>query len=96
MFTTATAAPATKASAAAGVPAAATSVAVRAACSTAATLTAADKIGRVCRGVELDPLYVDVIARRYQAAAGNPAVLIETGEAFDVLSARRAQETAPV
>jgi DNA modification methylase len=60
------------------------------------TLTAADKIGRVCRGVELDPLYVDVIARRYQAAAGNPAVLIETGEAFDVLSARRAQETAPV
>ena len=29
------------------------------------TLIAADKTGRVCRGVELDPLYVDVIVRRY-------------------------------
>jgi hypothetical protein len=30
------------------------------------TLIAADKTGRLCRGVELDPLYVDVSARRYQ------------------------------
>jgi DNA modification methylase len=29
------------------------------------TLIAADKTGRVCRGIELDPLYVDVIVRRY-------------------------------
>ena len=43
------------------------------------TLIAADKTGRVCRGVELDPLYVDVIVRRYEAATGNPAVLVETG-----------------
>ena len=28
------------------------------------TLIAADKTSRVCRGVELDPLYVDVIIRR--------------------------------
>jgi DNA modification methylase len=60
------------------------------------TLIAADKTGRVCRGVELDPLYVDVIVRRYEAATGNPAVLIETGEAFDVLAARRAREAALV
>jgi hypothetical protein len=32
------------------------------------TLIAADKTGRVCRGVELDPLYVDVIVRRFEAA----------------------------
>ena len=32
------------------------------------TLIAAEKTGRVCRGVELDPLYVDVIVRRYEAA----------------------------
>ena len=37
------------------------------------TLIAADKTGRVCRGVELDPLYVDVIVRRYEAATGAPA-----------------------
>ena len=37
------------------------------------TLIAADKAGRVCRGVELDPLYVDVIIRRYEAATGEAA-----------------------
>jgi DNA modification methylase len=60
------------------------------------TLIAASKTGRDCRGVELDPLYVDVIARRYEAATGNPAVLLETGETFGILSARRAREAAPV
>jgi DNA modification methylase len=53
------------------------------------TLIAADKTGRVCRGVELDPLYVDVIVRRYEAATGNPAVLAETGETSDRLIARK-------
>ena len=60
------------------------------------TLIAADKTGRVCRGVELDPLYVDVIVRRYEGTTGNSAVLIETGEAFDVLAARRSRDAAPV
>jgi DNA methylase len=41
-------------------------------------LIAADKTGRVCRGVELDPLYVDVIVRRYESATGNPTVFVET------------------
>jgi DNA modification methylase len=35
------------------------------------TLIAADKTGRICRGAELDPLYVDVVLRRYEAATGN-------------------------
>ena len=59
------------------------------------TLMAAHRSGRVCRGVELDPLYVDVIVRRYQAAAGNQAVLLETSETFEALAARRAREEAP-
>ena len=59
------------------------------------TLIAADRTGRVCRGVELDPLYVDVIVRRYQAATGNAAVLVETGETYQALEARRATEVAP-
>jgi DNA modification methylase len=54
------------------------------------TLIAADKIGRICRGVELDPLYVDVIIRRFEAVAGKAAVLIDSGETFDALAARRA------
>ena len=60
------------------------------------TLIAADKTGRVCRGVELDPLYVDVIVRRYEAASGEEAVLVDTGETFKKLEARRAVEAAPV
>jgi DNA modification methylase len=43
------------------------------------TLVAAEKSGRVCRGVELDPLYGGVILRRFEAATGKPAVLAETG-----------------
>jgi len=59
------------------------------------SLIAADKTGRICRGVELDPLYVDVIVRRYETATGNDAVLVETGETFEELAARREGEAAP-
>ena len=58
------------------------------------TLIAADNTGRVCRGVELDPLYVDVIMRRYEAASGKNAVLIETGESFVEISTRRKRDAA--
>jgi DNA modification methylase len=60
------------------------------------TLIAAEATGRVCRGVELDPLYVDVIVRRYEAATGDVGTLIETGETFEALGPRRAVEQAPV
>jgi DNA modification methylase len=59
------------------------------------TLIAADKTGRVCRGVEIDPLYVDVIVRRYEAATHKPGGLVETGEAFEALAVRREREEAP-
>ena len=58
------------------------------------TLIAADKTGRVCRGLEFDPLYVDVIVRRYEGASGQAAVLAETGESFRELSARREREAS--
>jgi DNA modification methylase len=34
------------------------------------TLIAAERTGRCCRGLELDPLYVNTIIRRWQAYAG--------------------------
>jgi DNA modification methylase len=58
------------------------------------TLIAAEKTGRVCCGVELDPLYVDVIIRRFEAETGVAAVLVETGETFAEVAARRAAEVA--
>ena len=61
------------------------------------TLIAAQKTGRVCRGVELDPLYVDVIVRRFEAATGTAATLVETGETFEALggSASSARPQSP-
>jgi DNA modification methylase len=56
------------------------------------SLIAANKTGRVCRGIELDPLYVDVIVRRYQTVTGDDAVLVETGETFRRLAKRKARE----
>ena len=58
------------------------------------TLMAAHKTGRVCRGVELDPLYVDVIVRRFEGATGTAATLVGTGETFQALTARRGREAA--
>ena len=46
------------------------------------TLLAAEKTGRVARLIELDPLYVDVAVRRWQALTGKSAVLVATGETF--------------
>jgi DNA modification methylase len=59
------------------------------------TLIAADSTGRVCCGIELDPLYVDVTIRRYKAVTGFDAILVETGETFDRLAARREHEGIP-
>jgi DNA modification methylase len=56
------------------------------------TLIAANTTGGICRGLELDPLYVDVIVRRYEAVTGDAAILVETGETFEILLARRARE----
>jgi DNA modification methylase len=53
------------------------------------TLIAAENTGRLCCGVELDPLYVDVIIRRYEAATGTTAILADTGEPFATVAARR-------
>lgn len=57
-------------------------------------LIAAHKAGRACRGVELDPLSVDVIIRRYEAATGEAGILLETGETFQDFATRRTRETA--
>jgi DNA modification methylase len=53
------------------------------------TLISAERTGRRCRGLEFDPLYVDVIVRRYEAVTGRPAVLESTGETFAELAVRR-------
>ena len=58
------------------------------------TLIACERVGRRCRGLELDPLYVDVIVRRWQVYTGPCARLSATGENFDALSNARLSATA--
>jgi DNA modification methylase len=54
-----------------------------------ATLMACERTGRRCRGLELDPIYCDVIVRRWQGYTGGLAQLATTGETFDTVSAAR-------
>lgn len=56
------------------------------------TMIAAEKTKRRARLIELDPLYCDVICRRWEAFSGKPAVLAATGQTFaDVAADRGAQ-----
>jgi DNA modification methylase len=54
------------------------------------TLIAAERVGRKCRGMDLDPLYVDVAIRRWQRHSGDCAVHAQTGRRFDELAEERA------
>jgi hypothetical protein len=53
------------------------------------TLLAAEKTGRIGRGIELDPHYVDVAIRRWQAMTGETAIHVDTRASFDELARRR-------
>jgi len=46
------------------------------------TLLAAERVGRVCRGIEIDPIYMDVAIRRWQKHTGETAVHALTGDRF--------------
>lgn len=59
------------------------------------TLMAAEQTGRRARVIELDPLYCDVICRRF-AANGGRVVLKQTGQTFDETAAARSPNQAAV
>lgn len=46
------------------------------------TLLAAERTGRVCHGIELDPLYVDTTIRRWQNLTGLEASRISDNKTF--------------
>ena len=50
------------------------------------TLIAAERVGRSCRGIELDPVYVDLAIRRWQRFTGTHAVHAASGKRFDDLA----------
>lgn len=50
------------------------------------TLMAAERTGRICYGMELDPLYVDTALRRWQAYTGDQARHVTTGRSFNEIA----------
>ncbi|KAF0136897.1 MAG: putative methyltransferase [Xanthobacteraceae bacterium] len=52
------------------------------------TLIAAEKTGRICRAIELDPKFADVIVTRWQAYTGKDAVHEATAATFNELKAK--------
>ncbi|MEA3195485.1 MAG: hypothetical protein QOD26_3818 [Betaproteobacteria bacterium] len=59
------------------------------------TLIAAERTGRICYGLEIDPLYVDLAIRRWQRHTGGAAIDAETGKRFDELAAAATATVAP-
>jgi len=50
------------------------------------TLVAAERVGRICYGIEIDPLYADTAIRRWQRYTGEAAVHAVSGRRFDELA----------
>jgi DNA modification methylase len=50
------------------------------------TLIAAERTGRCCYGMELDPVYADTIVRRWQKLSGGSALHGISGRSFDDLA----------
>jgi DNA modification methylase len=59
------------------------------------TVVAAERVGRRACGLEIDPRYVDVAVRRWQAYARRDAVLQGSGQTFEEIAAARKTGAAP-
>lgn len=57
------------------------------------TLLAAEKVGRRCMGLEIEPKFVDVAIRRWQDFTGLDAICAETGRTFDEIAAEPSATT---
>ena len=44
---------------------------------------AAERVGRTCYGLEIDPVYVDTIVRRWQKQTEKEAIHAESGKTFE-------------
>lgn len=58
------------------------------------TLMAAERVRRICCGIEIDPVYVDVAIRRWQNSTGEAAVHAQTGKRFNEVAAQKEMQYA--
>jgi DNA modification methylase len=64
-------------------------------CGSGTILIAAERTGRKARALEIDPAYVDVAIRRWEALTGKSATL-STGETFEEITEHRNSETQTI
>ena len=57
-------------------------------------LIAAERTGRRARALEIDPHYVDVTVRRWEAYTGKAAILATTGSTFEEILDERSSNSA--
>jgi DNA modification methylase len=53
------------------------------------TLIAAEKTGRICHGIELDPTYVDMTIQRWEKLTGKQAMHAGTGQTFSAEAVKK-------
>jgi len=63
-------------------------------CGSGTILIAAERTGRKARALEIDPLYVDVAIRRWEALTGKSATLV-SGETFEEIAEQRTAALQP-
>jgi DNA modification methylase len=63
-------------------------------CGSGATILAADRVGRRGYGLEIDPGYVDVAVRRWQASSGRDALHLASGLTFEEIELQRRDKKA--
>jgi DNA modification methylase len=63
-------------------------------CGSGTILIAAERTGRKARALEIDPTYVDVAVRRWQAYTGKSAVLSGSGETYETIEQQRVARSA--
>ena len=58
-------------------------------CGSGTTILAAERVGRHARAIEIEPRFVDVAIRRWQAFTRRDAIHAESGLTFDELASKR-------
>jgi DNA modification methylase len=59
-------------------------------CGSGTTLLSAERVGRQAYTLEIEPRFVDVAIRRWQAFSRKDAIHVETGASFDEITTKRA------
>jgi DNA modification methylase len=65
-------------------------------CGSGSSVLAAERVGRRCYGMEIDPCYVDVAIRRWQSFTGSDATHLASGLTFEEIAVQRiGNKTSP-